>query len=90
VGRIGEPPKQEAKNKLFYNEPWRCIRRVADGKKAQAAPFKANPMLAIARLALRRPYTFVVMAILIAIYGTLATIRTPVDIFPNIGIRSLA
>ena len=43
-------------------------------------------MLAIVRLALRRPYTFVVMAILIAIYGTLAAIRTPVDIFPNIGI----
>ncbi|MGH6867686.1 MAG: efflux RND transporter permease subunit, partial [Methylocella sp.] len=43
-------------------------------------------MLAIVRLALRRPYTFVVMAILIAIYGTLAAVRTPVDIFPNIGI----
>jgi multidrug efflux pump subunit AcrB len=52
----------------------------------QAAPFKANPMEAIVRLALRRPFTFVVMAILIAIYGTLAAIRTPVDIFPNIGI----
>jgi Cu/Ag efflux pump CusA len=43
-------------------------------------------MPAIVRLALRRPYTFVVMAILIAIFGTLAAIRTPVDIFPNIGI----
>jgi len=43
-------------------------------------------MLAIVRLALRRPYTFVVMAILIEIYGTLAAIRTPVNIFPNIGI----
>ena len=40
----------------------------------------------IVRLALRRPYTFVVMAILIAIYGALAAIPTPVDIFPNIGI----
>jgi multidrug efflux pump subunit AcrB len=67
---------------------------VAGGeKKSQTAvtaaasrAFKANPMLAIVRLALRRPYTFVVMAILIAIYGTLAAIRTPVDIFPNIGI----
>ncbi|MGH6835375.1 MAG: efflux RND transporter permease subunit [Methylocella sp.] len=43
-------------------------------------------MLAIVRLALRRPYTVVVMAILIAIYGIRAAIRTPVDIFPNIGI----
>jgi hypothetical protein len=32
----------------------------------------------IVELALRRPYTFVAMAILIAIYGTLAAIRTPV------------
>ncbi len=43
-------------------------------------------MLAIVRLALRRPYTFVVMAILISIYGSLTALRTPVDIFPNIGI----
>lgn len=43
-------------------------------------------MLAIVRLALRRPYTFVVMAILILIFGSLAAIRTPIDIFPNIGV----
>jgi multidrug efflux pump subunit AcrB len=40
----------------------------------------------IVRLALRRPYTFVVMAILILILGTLAIFRTPTDIFPNIDI----
>jgi multidrug efflux pump subunit AcrB len=40
----------------------------------------------IVRLALRRPYTFVVVAILILIMGTLAIIRTPTDIFPNINI----
>jgi len=43
-------------------------------------------MTAIVRLALSRPYTFVVMAILILIFGTLSAIRTPTDIFPNIGI----
>ncbi len=43
-------------------------------------------MTAIVRLALTRPYTFVVMAILILIFGTLSAIRTPTDIFPNIGI----
>jgi len=43
-------------------------------------------MLGIVRLALARPYTFIVMAILIAIFGSLAAIRTPTDIFPNIGI----
>src|SRR6266699_2862797 len=40
----------------------------------------------IVRLALRRPYTFVVMSILIVIMGTLAILRTPTDIFPNINI----
>jgi multidrug efflux pump subunit AcrB len=40
----------------------------------------------IVRLALRRPYTFVVMAILIVILGTIAIVRTPTDIFPNINI----
>src|SRR6202789_3996366 len=36
--------------------------------------------------ALRRPYTFVVAALLIAIFGVLAALRTPTDIFPNINI----
>jgi multidrug efflux pump subunit AcrB len=40
----------------------------------------------IVRLALRRPYTFVVMSILIVIMGGLAIVRTPTDIFPNIDI----
>jgi multidrug efflux pump subunit AcrB len=43
-------------------------------------------MIAIVRLALQRPYTFVVMAFLIMIFGSLAALRTPTDIFPNIGI----
>jgi multidrug efflux pump subunit AcrB len=40
----------------------------------------------IVRLALRRPYTFVVVSILILIMGALAIVRTPTDIFPNINI----
>src|ERR1044072_122131 len=40
----------------------------------------------IVRLALRRPYTFVVMAVLIAILGTAAIISMPLDIFPYIDI----
>jgi multidrug efflux pump subunit AcrB len=40
----------------------------------------------IVRLALRRPYTFVVVAILILVMGVLAIFRTPTDIFPNIDI----
>src|SRR5260370_33564275 len=40
----------------------------------------------IVRLALRRPYTFVVMAILIGIMGGLSIVTTPTDIFPYINI----
>ena len=40
----------------------------------------------IVRLALRRPYTFVVVSVLIAILGISAVITTPKDIFPNINI----
>ncbi|MBV8828085.1 MAG: efflux RND transporter permease subunit, partial [Acidobacteriaceae bacterium] len=40
----------------------------------------------IVRLALIRPYTFVVMAILIAVLGTTAIFTMPVDIFPYIDI----
>ncbi|HXD13348.1 MAG TPA: efflux RND transporter permease subunit [Xanthobacteraceae bacterium] len=40
----------------------------------------------IVQIALRRPYTFVVFALLIAIFGGLAARRTPTDILPNINI----
>jgi multidrug efflux pump subunit AcrB len=40
----------------------------------------------IVKLALRRPYTFVVMAILILVMGVISFVRTPVDIFPDINI----
>ncbi len=43
-------------------------------------------MLAIVRLALRRPYTFVVAGLLILIVGTLAAAQMAVDIFPSINI----
>ncbi len=40
----------------------------------------------IVRLALRRPYTFVVFAILLLILGPISVLNTPTDIFPNINI----
>ena len=40
----------------------------------------------IVQLALKRPYTFVVMAILILVMGGVSIFRTPTDIFPNINI----
>jgi multidrug efflux pump subunit AcrB len=45
---------------------------------------------AIVLTALKRPYTFVVLAIMIIIFGGRAVLRTPIDIFPNIGIPVVA
>jgi CzcA family heavy metal efflux pump len=44
----------------------------------------------IVRVALQRPYTFVVLALLILGIGPLTVLRTPVDIFPNIDIPVVA
>ncbi|PVX97615.1 efflux RND transporter permease subunit [Paraburkholderia unamae] len=44
----------------------------------------------IVRLALKRPYTFVVLALLLLIVGPLTILRTPTDIFPNIDIPVLS
>src|SRR5258706_1470654 len=43
-------------------------------------------MLGLVRIALRRPYTFVVLAIFILIVGPLSAMKTPTDIFPDIRI----
>ncbi len=47
-------------------------------------------MIGIVRIALSRPYTFIVAALLILIFGVLSAIRTPTDILPNIGIPVVA
>lgn len=47
-------------------------------------------MLALVRVALKRPYTFVVLALLILIVGPLSALRTPTDIFPEIRIPVIA
>src|SRR5436190_24330592 len=40
----------------------------------------------IVRLALRRPYTFVVASMLVLIVGVLSIVRMPTDIFPEVDI----
>ena len=40
----------------------------------------------IVLIALRRPYTFVVLAILIVLFGTMSVRQSPTDVFPNIKI----
>src|SRR5215469_3241833 len=47
-------------------------------------------MIALVRIALRRPYTFIVLALVILIIGPLAALRTPIDIFPDIRIPVIA
>jgi multidrug efflux pump subunit AcrB len=47
-------------------------------------------MFGIVRIALQRPYTFVVLAILLLIIGPLVALRTPTDIFPDIKIPVIA
>jgi multidrug efflux pump subunit AcrB len=47
-------------------------------------------MNAIVLVALKRPYTFVVLAILILLYGGMAVFKTPTDIFPPIKVPVVA
>lgn len=47
-------------------------------------------MFDVVGVALKRPYTFVVMALLIFVLGPLAALRTPTDIFPEIRIPVIA
>jgi multidrug efflux pump subunit AcrB len=53
---------------------------------ARRLPEEQRPLMWIVRLALRRPYTFAVVSLLIAIVGGLAIVTMPVDIFPKINI----
>src|SRR5574337_813509 len=47
-------------------------------------------MLVIVSFALHKPYTSAVMAMLIVIFGVTAAVRTPIDIFPTLGIPVIA
>ena len=47
-------------------------------------------MVAIVKIALQRPLTFIVMAIVILLLGIISAITTPIDIFPNIRIPVIA
>jgi hypothetical protein len=47
-------------------------------------------MLQLVKIALGKPYTFVVMAILIVLGGSIAWLRSPTDIFPDIKMPVIA
>lgn len=38
----------------------------------------------LVQIALKKPYTFVVLAILILVFGALTIVEAPTDVFPNI------
>ena len=44
----------------------------------------------IVKVALDRPYTFIVLALLILIVSPLVILRTPTDVFPNVNIPVIA
>src|SRR5215475_3474286 len=59
----------------------RAGRRVATG---------GSPQVWLVRLALSRPYTFIVLALLILIVSPIVVLRTPTDIFPSVDIPVVA
>jgi len=58
--------------------------RVLDARRFRAHPDDQERMTWIVRVALERPLTFIVMALLVLIFGPLAASRMAVDIFPDI------
>jgi len=57
-----------------------------DSSNPYAGKMRSRPSVWIVKLALRRPYTFVVMAILIFVLGAASILSMPTDIFPYINI----
>ena len=72
---------------IMHSRPQRCPRAAHDSTPLY---FERHPMNAIVLVALRRPLTFVVMSILIVLFGGMAVFKTPTDIFPNIRIPVVA
>jgi multidrug efflux pump subunit AcrB len=70
---------------LRVNQP-EPIGRVSGQFPLLRQPEECPFMIALVRIALSRPYTFVVLALLLLIIGPLAALRTPTDIFPDIRI----
>jgi multidrug efflux pump subunit AcrB len=60
--------------------------RVADWRAVEPG----GPVMWIVKIALDRPYTFIVLALLILILSPIVILRTPTDIFPNIDIPVIA
>src|SRR5690349_21259321 len=66
-----------------------CLNHIRESGIAPA-PIRIRSDMWIVRVALRRPYTFVVVALLILILSPVVILRTPTDIFPNVDIPVIA
>src|SRR5665647_871672 len=81
-GRHGSAPRCTRKHQS---------REAANVRIRRQSALRAFEMLVgIVRVALQRPYTFAVLALLLLIIGPLAAMRTPTDIFPEIRIPVIA
>src|SRR5262245_56321863 len=77
-----------------FFEQWETLRALTAGRKALSAALLVGSTVVgswrscmwIVKLALRRPYTFVVAALLILLLGIVSIRNTPTDIFPVIDI----
>src|SRR3954468_10259864 len=78
-------PRRCAEQICRYN-PDNSSQKPAQSPDARDFSGRRSPMTWLVKVALDRPYTFIVMALMILIFGPLAAMRTPTDIFPNIGI----
>src|SRR4051812_44166324 len=78
-------PRRCAEQICRYN-PDNSSQKPAQSPDARDFSGRRSPMTWLVKVALDRPYTFIVMALMILIFGPLAALRTPTDIFPNIGI----
>jgi AcrB/AcrD/AcrF family len=82
------PPKAQActiHDNIRGADPEIIVQRYVNAERAIVRRSGAIQMW-IVQVALKRPYTFIVLAFLIAIFGSLSAVRTPTDIFPSINI----
>src|SRR6266478_3602288 len=76
-------PKKSSCFFAVHGGPPACV---PNQRKSESAEASRGTVMGIVRLALRRPYTFIVMGLLIAALGILSVLTMSTDIFPDINI----
>src|SRR5258708_7232724 len=84
-GTSARVPMRPSSSRMSFSAKRRAI-EASSKTLIRFTPSSGILMLGLVRIALRRPYTFVVLAIFILIIGPLSAMRTPTDIFPDIRI----